>query len=804
MFSLIKNYSHWLHGQWPAGLVEKLPVVGADGASSAKGIYVVGDLTGIPLLKFAADTGARAIRTIVNDPQFQQRHDNMPADNRRIASNPHDVVIIGGGVSGFSAALAAHAQGLNFVLLEAKQAFSTLEDFPKGKPIYTYPTQMQPEGTLSFSDAVKDKESLLTHLRQQMHDADIPIVRGEATHVERHGALLHIATDEHTPLRAHRVIIAIGRSGNYQQLECNGHDHPKVQHRLHDPADYRNQNALVVGGGDSAVESAIALADAGAAVTLAYRGNALTRPKPANVQALKAREGNPAHNKSKAAQGHVEVLLDTQITDINDTQVKLQQAPNTPVTRDNDVVFAMIGRQAPLAFFRRSRLASAGESRWTGWLAFIAFMVAVIAIYDWKNFGFHNHVWSLSAFPDQMPQWIASWGDWWQQQVADRSTLIGTLAVSMKSRSFYYTLIYTSLIGFFGWQRVRRRNTPYVRIQTLCLFLVQLIPLFILPELILPWMGYTGWFDAGTGQTIANSLFPSYISAADLANQNWPEWGHPRAYWHAYGLILAWPLNVYNVFTPTPMVGWLIISAIQTFVIIPALVYRYGKGAYCGWICSCGALAETLGDTQRHKMPHGPFWNRLNMLGQVILLVAIVMLFIRIGGWLWPDSWMHTRFDLLLKGENSDYKLVNPLSWKWGVDVLLGGILGVGLYFKYSGRVWCRFACPLAALMHIYARFSRFRIFADKSKCISCNQCTSVCHQGIDVKSFAARGEPMADPQCVRCSACVQTCPTGVLQFGTIDKQNQQPATLDTLAASPVRIVEQANNAADLIEVKNV
>lgn len=113
------------------------------------------------------------------------------------------------------------------------------------------------------------------------------------------------------------------------------------------------------------------------------------------------------------------------------------------------------------------------------------------------------------------------------------------------------------------------------------------------------------------------------------------------------------------------------------------------------------------------------------------------------------------------------------------------------MYFHFSGRVWCRFACPLAALMHIYHRFGRFAILADKSKCISCNVCTTVCHQGIDVMSFANKGKPMIDPQCVRCSACVQSCPTGVLSFGQVDKQGnaiaQDPAWL---AASPVRMRE--------------
>jgi polyferredoxin len=195
-----------------------------------------------------------------------------------------------------------------------------------------------------------------------------------------------------------------------------------------------------------------------------------------------------------------------------------------------------------------------------------------------------------------------------------------------------------------------------------------------------------------------------------------------------------------------------------------------------------------MGDTQRTKMLHGPFWNRLNMTGQVILLVAVILLIIRITGWIWQDSWMARSFLFLLEGKNSHGQLVNPFSYKWIVDVFLAGIVGVSLYFKYSGRVWCRFACPLAALMHIYARFSRFRIFPDKPKCISCNACTGACHQGIDIMNFANKGLPMQDPECVRCSACVHVCPTGVLTFGRYSSDGE--INYDSLAASPVQMRE--------------
>ena len=176
------------------------------------------------------------------------------------------------------------------------------------------------------------------------------------------------------------------------------------------------------------------------------------------------------------------------------------------------------------------------------------------------------------------------------------------------------------------------------------------------------------------------------------------------------------------------------------------------------------------------------------MTGQVILWVAGILLMIRIFGWIWPDSWASAHFILILEGKNSAGQLVNPFSYKWVVDLFLAGIVGVSLYFKYSGRVWCRFACPLAALMHIYARFSRFRIFPDKKKCISCNACTGICHQGIDIMNFANKGLPMEDPECVRCSACVQVCPTGVLTFGRYTRDGDRK--YDKLPASSVQMTE--------------
>ncbi|MFN2475724.1 MAG: NAD(P)-binding domain-containing protein [Chthoniobacterales bacterium] len=796
MTGILARYTHWLHTQWPAGTVEKLPVSGEDGATNLAGVRIVGDLTGIPLLKFSSFTGARAVRAILREKDFG----GVGQADAKVL----DLAIVGGGVAGISAAIEAKKAGLRFVVLEATETFSTVVNFPKAKPIFTYPSEMKLDGGLQFTAAVK--EDLLAEIEGQRRDAGVEVTAGRVERIARDGDTLSLHLAEGATVTARRVIIAIGRSGNFRKLGVPGEDLAKVYNRLFDPKEFADKNALVVGGGDSALETAIALAAAGAHVTLSYRGKELSRAKPENVAKLKAladRVGEEVQLEQPSAQhatpamtqglkpdreGAVSVQLGTQVSRIEEQQVFLTNGSEHSLP--NDVVFTMLGREAPLDFFRRSGIPISGEGTRSGWLALAGFVAFCVFLYLWKSGGL-TETW-LSPFPGNMPSWLSSLGTWFSAQVADRATFLGTLAVSLKSRSFYYTLLYSIAIISFGVARIRHRKTPYVTLQTIVLALVQVLPLFLLPELILPYLGYNGWFDHGFGAKIGNNLFESYIPQPQYLAHQWPDWGHPRAYWRAYGFVLAWPLMVYNVFTDAPILWWLVISFIQTFVLIPLLIWRWGKGAYCGWICSCGALAETMGDKQRHKMPHGAFWNRFNMAGQVILVFAFLLLFIRVAGWIAPQSIFASAFHLLLEGKNSAGKIVNPVGYKWLVDVFLGGIIGVGLYFKYSGRVWCRFFCPLAALMHIYARFSRYRIFPEKEKCISCNVCTTVCHQGIDVMNFANKGVPMEDPQCVRCSACVQECPTGVLAFGRYDKG--QLIVLDKIPASPVRMREEARN----------
>ena len=556
----LARYAHWLHLQWPSGEVEQLPSVDEHFRTNVDGVYVVGDLAGVPLLKFSVEGGVQAVRHLVS----QGREAGTRANGR----DPYDVVILGAGTSGMAAAREAEEKGLSYCVLEARRRFATIHDFQKGKPIYTYPNDMTPVGDLQVS--AEDREALIAELEAQTED--IPVRHAEAHRIEETSDGLDVVTSEGDRISASNVIVAIGRSGNFRNLGVPGEDRDHVHHRLYDPTRCEGEDVVVVGGGDSAAEAAIALAENGANVTLSYRRSEFVRPKEENVERL--------HELATGgdAPGTLSLRMPTDVEAVEQDAVVLSDDEGRTERVPAREVFAMIGREAPLDFFRRSGIAlrndwgdvpdslrdAVSSLDWLGGLnwgrigAFASFFLFMAAVYSWKDGGWLGRLaQSAELFPFG---WSPGGG----------TGLVEVTLASMTNPGFYYTFAYSALVVIFGIKRIRRRKTPYIRVQTLTLMAVQTVPLFVLPEILLPYLGANGLLPTG----VLDALFPVSESAV-----------HGRQYWRAYGFILAWPLFIWNVFTSDPLWWWLAICFVQTFVLIPGMIYFWGKGAYCGWIC---------------------------------------------------------------------------------------------------------------------------------------------------------------------------------------------------------------------------
>ena len=157
LVSPLTGYTHWLHTRWPAGTVEHLPEIGPDGATNLRGVRVVGDLSGVPLLKFSADTGARAVQAMLREPDFKN-------GGGKDGNGTLDLAILGGGVSGISAALEAKKAGAEVSGVRGGGDVLHHRQFSEGETDLHLPTDMTPAGEMHFHADVK--EALLEELER--------------------------------------------------------------------------------------------------------------------------------------------------------------------------------------------------------------------------------------------------------------------------------------------------------------------------------------------------------------------------------------------------------------------------------------------------------------------------------------------------------------------------------------------------------------------------------------------------------------------------------------------------------------
>jgi thioredoxin reductase len=305
----------------------EIPHVSPDFETNVPGLFIAGELGGMGLIRKAAEQGRQAIDGIRKRPR---------------GDFEHDVLIVGCGPAGLSAGLAAIQHKLRYRVIEQEDSLGgAVFHYPRHKVAMTAPVQLALVGAVEFGEVAKER--LLefwndvvarTGLQISFRECLLDIAR------EGDGFVVHTSAGSH---RTRSVLLAMGRRGTPRKLGVPGEESAKVVYRLIDAAQYRGQAVLVVGGGDSALEATIALAEQpGTTVTLSYRSEAFSRVKQKNRVRL----------DQVASEGHAQVLLGSVVESIDAGQVRLRQGDNA-ITLPNDAVIVCAGGQLPTPLLQK-------------------------------------------------------------------------------------------------------------------------------------------------------------------------------------------------------------------------------------------------------------------------------------------------------------------------------------------------------------------------------------------------------------------------------------------------------------------
>ena len=299
--------------------------------TNVKGLYVVGELGGVGLIKNAVTQALTAVNDVVTRPRGRR------------GPEAYDLVIVGAGPAGLAAALGAKAAGLRYVVLEQDEVGGTILHYPRQKLVLTSPVVLPLYGKLKFTEITK--EDLLALWLQIVHRFALNIVtHRKVESIQEHGGGFIITSGDET-FHGTNVMLGLGRRGSPRKLGVNGEELPKVMYRLIEAETYTKKKILVVGGGDSAIEAAVALANQqGNTVTLSYRRDSFLRLKDKNEQRI---------NEFLDA-GRLRAILNSNVAEIQPEAVIIQECDKILHTLPNDFVFVFAGGELPTDLLRRA------------------------------------------------------------------------------------------------------------------------------------------------------------------------------------------------------------------------------------------------------------------------------------------------------------------------------------------------------------------------------------------------------------------------------------------------------------------
>jgi thioredoxin reductase (NADPH) len=308
-----------------------IPNVSPEFETNVRGVFIAGELGGMGLIRKAAEQGRQAMESI-------RKRSNGSCDL--------DVLIVGCGPAGLSAGLSAIQHKLRYRGIEQEDSLGgAVYHYPRNKITMTAPVELALVGKVKFGEV--SKERLLEFWSGVVGKTGLTVsFRERMTGIEQRGEGFVVQTDR-GQYSARSVLLAMGRRGTPRKLDVPGEESSKVVYRLVDAEQYQGQKVLVVGGGDSALEAAIAISEQpGAEAILSYRSAAFARVKVKNRQRLEAAQGG----------GSLKVLLESKVRSIDPKAVKIEHA-GAVQSYANDAVIVCAGGELPTPLLQKVGIA---------------------------------------------------------------------------------------------------------------------------------------------------------------------------------------------------------------------------------------------------------------------------------------------------------------------------------------------------------------------------------------------------------------------------------------------------------------
>lgn len=303
-----------------------IPRIKGNFETNVDDVYVIGELSGIGRIRNAFEQASQCI-------------DGIVAEERGDPAADHELLIVGCGPAGLAASLWAAYHDVSFVTIEKEDIGGTVRTYPRKKMVMTQPVQVPGYGTLDVQTI--QKEDLIALWEDIVDEAGIrsAIQTGETFKgAERAVGEPFTVTTSGGTYTTERIVLAIGRRGVPRKLGIPGEDQPHVAYSLLEPERYAGDRITIVGGGDSAVEAALSLAEQpDTDVRLSYRRDEIYRPKPQNIERI----------ETAISEGDVEFLPETNLTEIREEAVVYRDANDETHTLPTDAVFIFIGGVLP-------------------------------------------------------------------------------------------------------------------------------------------------------------------------------------------------------------------------------------------------------------------------------------------------------------------------------------------------------------------------------------------------------------------------------------------------------------------------